>query len=305
MASTDEFLPNAYSEAVDRFVEFDPRCSTPQASVVVVTYRVDEDDFERVLDALDAQTATDFEVVIVDNGGHGDLEGLVRTHEPVQWYARLRENYGITFGRNLGAELARGDPLIFLDDDGIPEPEFVEAHTHLHRERDVVAARGKVLPRTGTIYNDLYSWYDLGEETFTYYINTEGNSSFDAGVFKRLAGFDEALEGRAGHEGVELTYRIAEAGYDRSEIVYYPDAVIRHDGVSDLRSYIRKRLQRKANTRRLNERYPNLTDFTASYREPNARSRRSNASPVDRARLRGAEAAVEAIGLLLCRVHRA
>jgi len=71
--------------------------------------------------------------------------------------------------------------LVFLDDDGIPDESFVAAHRRVHRERDVVAARGRVDPRHDTIYNRLQHHYDLGSEPFPHFINIEGNYIVGAG----------------------------------------------------------------------------------------------------------------------------
>lgn len=238
------------------------------ASVVIVTYRTPAEVFEPVLEALDDQTASGYEVVVVDNGTSEAVESAVARSDHVHRYVELDRNYGVTVGRNLGAKLARGDLLLFLDDDGIPERDFVAAHRRAHAEHDIVAARGRVLPKHDTVYTRVQSHYDLGDEPFPYFINVEGNTSFDRRTFLDVGGYDENLADRAGHEGIELTYRLVQDGVRRDQIIYYPDAVIYHDYANSLVEYIRKRSGRHPNREYLFENCPEIFEFAASYDPP-------------------------------------
>lgn len=263
-----EKIPNRYSKRIGRSLVTTGRETRPQASVIIVTYRTETSELRRTLDALASQTVSGFEIVLVDNDHREDLESVIGAYDIVRQYVRLHTNYGITFARNLGAKLARADLLVFLDDDAIPRLDFVEQHVLAHREHDIVAARGKVLPRTDSVYNRLQWWYDLGDEPFPFYLNIEGNTSFEREAFISLSGFDEDLLGRAGHEGVELTYRFIRSGYGRDKLIYYPDAVIHHDNASGLRSYLHKRITDRRNGRLLKTKHPELAEFIRSYPTP-------------------------------------
>jgi GT2 family glycosyltransferase len=238
------------------------------ASVVIVTYRTPAEVFEPVLEALDDQTASNYEIVVVANGTDADVESTVEGSEHVRLFVELDRNYGVTVGRNLGAKLARGDLLLFLDDDGVPERDFVAAHRRAHAEHDIVAARGRVLPKHDTVYTRIQSHYDLGDEPFPYFINVEGNTSFDRETYLDAGGYDENLADRAGHEGIELTHRLMQAGYRRDQIIYYPDAVIYHDYANSFVEYIRKRTGRNPNLEYLFEHRPEIFEFAASYDPP-------------------------------------
>jgi GT2 family glycosyltransferase len=239
------------------------------ASVVVVTYRVDERAFRRTIEALDQQTEPRFEVIIVDNGTEWETGSVVDGRRGKTTYVRLDDNHGVTTARNIGASLAASELLVFLDDDAVPAPDFVEEHVAVHRERDIVAARGRVVPLSGKIYNLLETHYDLGEATVPYFINTEGNASIDRETFLQVGGFDEDLEGRAGHEGIELSQRLVDSGVARDEIVYYPNAVIEHDYAESFVDYLRKetRFRRLQRRNREAENDPNQAAFVASYED--------------------------------------
>lgn len=252
-------------KAIERATTFAFDREEVTASVVVVTYGADRDELVDTFDALSRQTCDEFEVVVVDNGAGCDVESILDGRPEARYYLRLRENFGSTFARNLGSELAAGDVLIFLDDDGVPMPDFVEQHVSIHERRDVVAVRGRIVPKNSTAFNEKGDHYDLGDETKPWYVNAEGNSSFDAEAFRNCSGFSEGLTGRAGHEGLALTYELVQSGFRRDQILYYPDAVIAHDYASGVRDYLRKRLGHERARHQLDELYPGLEEFVQYY----------------------------------------
>jgi GT2 family glycosyltransferase len=92
-------------------------------SVVIPTYnraRV-------VLEAIDsvlAQTVTDLEVLVVDDGSTDGTSELIATRfadEPRVCY-RYQPNAGVTVARNAGLDLATGDYVAFLDSDDTWQP---------------------------------------------------------------------------------------------------------------------------------------------------------------------------------------
>ncbi|MFC5969871.1 glycosyltransferase family 2 protein [Halomarina salina] len=236
-------------------------------TVVVVLFRTDRRDFRRVLDRLSEQTASDFDVVLVDNGTSWDVVEAVESHPFVTTYVELTENHGITAARNIGAAATDSEILVFLDDDALPARDFVAQHARIHRDHDVVAVRGRVVPRADTIYNRLQTWYDLGDDPLPYYINIEGNASFDAEAFLAVAGFNEALTGRAGHEGIELSYRLESVVEGDEALRYHPGPVVYHDYATSLRGYVRKVVYARKTKRLLERIYPDVFEYAAQYSE--------------------------------------
>lgn len=265
-SSRAEELPAEYREMVGSSTER-PLSSTPSASVVVVTYRTPREVLRKGFAALDGQTADDFEVIVVDNGVSFDLDALVERTERVSVLVHLDSNYGVTKARNVGAEMAASGLLVFLDDDGVPARDFVAAHRDAHDD-GAVAVRGRVLPRTDSLYNRLQTWYDLGDDRVPFTLNIEGNTSVDRAAFRAVGGFDESLSGRAGHEGIELTYRLLSGGYDRENIVYDPRPVIYHDYATDARSYLRKRIAGRRRRQLLTATRPEVARLAEEYSKP-------------------------------------
>jgi len=265
------------------------------STIVVVLFQTDRQDFRRVLSRLSEQTTDVFDVVLVDNGTEWDVLEAVNGMPCVSTYVELRRNYGVTAARNIGAAVASGELLVFLDDDALPASDFVEQHARIHRERDVLAVRGRVIPRTDCIYNRLQTWYDLGDNPMPYFINIEGNASFRADAFAAAQGFDETLEGRAGHEGIELSYRLTDRGESIDALLYHPGPVVYHDYATSLRGYVNKVVHARKTRTQLRNLHPAVFEFTNQYPEQEPTS--AGLSRIDRLKQMGINAAVELASL--------
>jgi GT2 family glycosyltransferase len=96
------------------------------ATVVIPTLHGGES-LLRCIRALEAQTIDDFEVVIVDNSGHGAAREASES-----WLVRLIENVGnVGFGAaiNQGAADSEAEYICTLNDDAYPAPEWLESLT--------------------------------------------------------------------------------------------------------------------------------------------------------------------------------
>ena len=94
------------------------------ASVIVLTYNARQF-ISRCLDALTAQTYTDFETIVVDNASPDGTAAFVRDAFPRVQVIESPTNGGYGAGNNLGAQHAAGDMLV-LCSDGVHK--HAEAH---------------------------------------------------------------------------------------------------------------------------------------------------------------------------------
>lgn len=96
----------------------------PDVSAVVVTYREVELTLQAVA-SLKAQTASVREIVVVDNDPERSIAGpLAQAHPDVRLLAL--DNPGHAVACNRGAELTRGEILVFLDPDAALAPDALE-----------------------------------------------------------------------------------------------------------------------------------------------------------------------------------
>ena len=111
-------------------------------SVVICTHNPRPDYFRRTLDALRAQTLpTEFwEMVVVDNASSEPLLGRAG----LDWHPRARlvreEKLGLTPARLRGIREAKGDLLVFVDDDNVLDPDYLAEAQSVADERPWLGA---------------------------------------------------------------------------------------------------------------------------------------------------------------------
>lgn len=99
----------------------------PQISVIVPVYNA-EKYLHRCIDSILAQTFTDFELLLIDDGSK-DSSGLIcDEYEARDTRVRAihKENGGVSSARNVGLEVARGEWIVFADSDDWIEEETLQ-----------------------------------------------------------------------------------------------------------------------------------------------------------------------------------
>lgn len=99
----------------------------PAISIIMLTYNR-ESLVGRAIECILAQTFTDFEYIIVDNGS-SDRSGAI-ADEYAEKDSRIRvihrERGNIGSGRNAGLDAAKGEYIAFIDDDDWCEPDYLD-----------------------------------------------------------------------------------------------------------------------------------------------------------------------------------
>ena len=99
----------------------------PLLSIIVPVYKV-ENYLPKCIDSILAQTFTDFELILVDDGSPDDCPALCDA--TAEKAARVRvihqKNGGLSAARNSGLDAARGAWSGFVDSDDYNEPEMYE-----------------------------------------------------------------------------------------------------------------------------------------------------------------------------------
>lgn len=116
--------------------------SLPRVSIILPTYNR-RARLARVFAGLDRQTTRSdiFEVVVVDDGSTDDTRAWLEQSRARNYAVQLvhQQNGGPARARNAGVDVARGELLLFIDDDVEPTPELVSEHLRFHdQEADLV-----------------------------------------------------------------------------------------------------------------------------------------------------------------------
>lgn len=116
----------------------------PLVSVVIPAYNA-ADFIGRTLDSILAQTFTDYEIIVVDDGSLDDTKGVVETwlrSHSLRGRCIRQPNGRIAAARNTGMRAASGDWIALLDHDDIWHPTKLArclAEAALHPEAILVA----------------------------------------------------------------------------------------------------------------------------------------------------------------------
>lgn len=248
-------------EPLVREVREGPAPDSPCLSVIVVAWN----SADLVVEALDAiRVAAErcrgpVEIILVDNGGLDSVRSELeeRTHQLIRMVGNVR----LCRARNLGAALAHGRLLVFLDDDGLVQADHLQNVERWFAEENTCAVHGRVVYKNHRYFTTLAEHYDLGPEAREDCLVTEGNMAIRREAYISAGGFNETL---AGNEGVDLTYRLKRQDPD-AVVLYVPDVVLRHDFIDGWPKFRRKFSHYAGMDRQLTEIDPALGPFLAEY----------------------------------------
>jgi GT2 family glycosyltransferase len=216
----------------------------PLVSVVIVTWNSARY-LSSCLNALVAQTFTDFEVVLIDNGStDGCLDSVENNWPSLRLQVeRLGENKGFAVANNLGARLAHGQWLALLNADAFPEPNWLKEllraaennpEYSFFASRQLQANPSYLLDGAGDVFHvSGLAWrrfYGLpaaqfGLETEEVFSPCAAAAFYFRQAFLQAGGFDEDFFSY--FEDVDLGFRLRLQGF---KCLYVPDAVVEHVG---------------------------------------------------------------------------
>jgi glycosyltransferase involved in cell wall biosynthesis len=189
---------------------------------------------EKAVESVLPQIGEDCELLIVDNRStDGTLAAVVAM---AKRDGRIRyereERPGISFARNAALRSARGEWVLFFDDDEIAPDGWLDAYLHFfvaHGGTRVGAVGGGCEPEfetppPGWFYMK-WARYDMGAEELRLVDHRTpgaGNCAIHRAAALELGGFSEKL---ARAEDTDLIYRLQLAGY---EVWWLPNAAILH-----------------------------------------------------------------------------
>jgi glycosyltransferase involved in cell wall biosynthesis len=218
------------------------------------------------LPALTWQTvpAGDFEVIVVDDGSTDDTAALFTSLGLPESFRYVRqENRGAASARNRGANEARGQILVFLDSDVVPDADLLQEHIESHRcyRRALVVGQTRSLPADGLgtfhkVMGDTVFSFDQGneEKQVAFQQVLSRNLSLRRESFFEIGGFDQDFP-RSGFEDVEFAYRADRLGFS---LVYNPRASGDHHHTGTLREVGRHMYNYQISAVLLMEKHPEI-----------------------------------------------
>lgn len=184
-------------------------------SVIIPTYHRN-DLLAKCLDCLAPNVQTlpveQYEVIVTDDGSQTTAEEMIRDRYPwAKWVAGSRQ--GPAANRNNGARYAKGEWLVFTDDDCLPDPQWLEAYAK------AVLTEPSCLVFEGRTYVDrprrTLAEISPANESGGYLWSC--NFAIQRQLFESISGFDERFP-YAAMEDVDLSRRLTKTGYTFSFI---------------------------------------------------------------------------------------
>ena len=99
---------------------------TPKISVIVPVYNV-EKYLSRCIDSILAQTFTDFELLLIDDGSKDKSGEICDEYANKDNHVKVfhKENGGVSSARNLGLDNAQGEWITFVDSDDFVNSDWL------------------------------------------------------------------------------------------------------------------------------------------------------------------------------------
>ncbi|TFW28763.1 glycosyltransferase family 2 protein [Duganella callida] len=159
--------------------------SSALISVIITTYNR-PDALTAVVDACFAQDERGFEIIIADDGSGHNTQAAVaalQARAPVPLRHVWQEDLGFRAARarNLGTLDARGDYIIFLDGDCVPQRNFISQHRKLAQRGYLVQGSRILLDQAAT------------ERVLRQHIDLQSLSTTEKLAWRRAGGLNKVL----------------------------------------------------------------------------------------------------------------
>lgn len=187
---------------------------------VIVPAKNEEKYIMNVFNGLKKQSFNDFEIIVVDGGSADNTAGIAKKYAKVI----IEKRKGIGMARNVGANVAKGSVLVFIDGDTMPSKKTLDAY-RTAIIGNVVAATGPILPlektnlRTTLGFKIVSIFFvklaiKIGKPSIV-----GSNFAISKKAFDKINGFNEKL---ITYEDWDLSNRVKKYG----KIKFIDDAVV-------------------------------------------------------------------------------
>ena len=193
-------------------------------SVIIVTFKRDQDLLDAVQSVL--KQKTDCEVIIIDNNPESVVEGLLPANENIRYY-KQKSSESLMCARNLGTQMAKGDIVVYLDDDAVFENSdaLCKVKSYINNYKDVGCFTFRIenyYSRKITPKEFPHPDLKLADQKCYVSYFSGGAHAFRKKVLDEVG---PLLDMGYGGEELELSFRVIKQKY---KILYTPDILVLH-----------------------------------------------------------------------------
>ena len=186
-----------------------------------------------------------YEIVLINNNSTDKTEPECNRFQndfpQVNYHYFIETNQGLSHARNRGICEAKGNILIYVDDDALVNKEYLNAYYELFaHEKEVYAAGGPIIPKYETEEPKWFSYFTKELITGYLYMGNKikkfsrrypggGNAAYRKEVFEKIGLFNVELgrkgDNLAGSEEKDIFDKMTALGM---QFLYIPNAVLYH-----------------------------------------------------------------------------
>jgi len=202
-------------------------------SIIIVNYN-GKKFLHDCLSSLYSITYDDYEVILVDNHSSDGSVDFVKQNFPDVIIQQLEQNFGFAKANNIGADVAKGDLLLFLNNDTKVTEGFLEPLVAEMKSDETAICQSLLLKPDGAIdsagdfvdkYGRTYNSKKIPKETSPILSARGACMLVKKDVFDELGRFDEKFF--VSFEDVDIGWRAWICGY---KVVVVPKSVVYHYG---------------------------------------------------------------------------
>ena len=208
--------------------------SLPKISIIIVNYN-GKILLEKCLESLFKVNYDNFEVILIDNNSTDETIDFITKNYPSVIVIKLDSNKGFAEPNNIGSKIAKGDYLLFLNNDTVVTPNFISELVNVMESDEKIAicqslllkpdgaidSSGDFIDKLGVVYNS-----KTKTDEIRIISSARGASMLIRNsVFKQLDGFDEKFF--VSFEDVDLGWRAWILGY---RVMVVPKSIVYHHG---------------------------------------------------------------------------
>ena len=213
-----------------------------RASIIISTYTLKRlSDLKDAVEALSPQVSDDVEVFLIVEDDQVLIDGLTKAFKDTGIKILISKKRGLTHARNLGIERSSGEIVIFLDDDAVPDKNWLKELLKPYDDPRVLAVGGGVIPDwagsrpkwlPGELDWIIGSFYEGHSKKPAFVRNVIGaNMSFRHEVFNEIGMFSTDIgavgKRRIAGDDSEFCMRLR-IHYGPGHILYIPTGQVKH-----------------------------------------------------------------------------
>lgn len=216
-------------------------------SIIVPVYNSEKTIRECLDSLLNQDFKEEYEIILVDDGSEDNsIEIIEEYFKRVDKLALLKsEHRGPAVARNLGANNARGDILLFTDADCVADKNWIIEMTKSFERKEIVGVQGRYCTKQEVVIAK-FAQYEI-EDRYdrmkkSEYIDFIGSYSaaYSRDVYLSEGGFNESFTIASG-EDPDLSYRLASKGF---KMVFNERAIVYHHHPDSLYKYLKQKFYR-------------------------------------------------------------